>query len=307
MTFSDELKARLRNIHTYVVTPFQQDDLLQIDVEALRHNLRFLVERGVRVLAMGGGTGEFEALTPAEQILLARTALETVAGKALVIATVPGNIGEAVTLLDEYKRLGIEVVLAMPPLLRTRIPDDLGDVVEYYRALSRYTELPLMPYNTQAWPLEIFCRLAEIDGLIGVKDPCQNPHELFRAIQQLGDRFVWIGNKRHDPGVLHLRYQMGIEAFTSGQSNFWPKPELELHQAALRQDWDRMIELQRLCAPLERLRTLSDDAAMVKAGVDLVGLYGGPVRPPRQNITGEGREQVAQVLKELDVPRNGLT
>ena len=46
---------------------------------------------------------------------------------------------------------------------------------------------------------------------------------------------------------------------------------------------------------------------MVKAGVDLVGLYGGPVRPPRQNITGEGREQVAQVLKELDVPRNGLT
>ena len=300
---SPDLRNRLRNVHTYVATPFQKDDLLSIDVDALRCNLQFLVESGVRVVAIGGGTGEFEALTPNEHVEITRTALQTVGNEALVIATVPGNITIARGLLQIYEELGVEVVLGMPPLIRGKIPADLTGTVDYFQLLCGCTSLPVMPYNTQEWPVEIFFRLAEIDGIIGVKDPCHNPHELFKAIQQLGDRFVWIGNKRHDPGVLHLRYQMGIEAFTSGQSNFWPGPELELHEAALALDWDRMIELQQLCAPLERLRMQSDDAAMVKASMDFVGLYGGPVRPPRRNIAAENREQLAETLKALNVPR----
>ena len=70
-----------------------------------------------------------------------------------------------------------------------------------------------MPYNTQAWPPDFFVRLSEIDLIVGIKDPCHVPHNLFRAIQLLGERFVWIGNKRHNPGVLHFRYQAGIEGF----------------------------------------------------------------------------------------------
>ncbi len=305
MGFPDELKFRLRNIHTYVVTPFRADDLLQVDTDALRSNLQFLVERGVRVVAMGGGTGEFEALRPAEQLLIARTALETVGDRALVVATVPANLAEAVDLLAEYEKAGIEVVLAMPPLIRGQIPDDLGDVVEYYRVLCSHAALPVMPYNTQRWPVEIFRRLGEIEGLVAIKDPCISPHNLFRAIKEMGDRFVWIGNKRHDPGVLHLRYQMGIEAFTSGQSNYWPEPELELHEAAQRRDWDRMVELQAVCESLEKQRALSDDAAAVKAGVDLVGLHGGAVRPPRRGISGAEREQMAQLFAEMGVPGAG--
>lgn len=302
MTTSTELADQLKNVHTYVVTPFQQDNLLKIDTDALTNNLRFVVDSGVRVVALGGGTGECEALTPDEHILVTRTALDTVGGEALVVATVPGNIGIATGLLADYERLGVEVVLGMPPLIRGKVPADLSGVAEYFRVLCGSTSLPVMPYNTQAWPVEVFCQLAEIDGIIGVKDPCHNPHELFKAIQQLGDRFIWIGNKRHDPGVLHLRYQMGIEAFTSGQTNFWPGPELELHAAALQQDWTRMIELQRICAPLEQLRLQNDDAAMVKAAMDVVGLYGGPVRPPRRDIPAASRDRLKQTLTKLGVP-----
>jgi len=299
----ESLRARLRNVHTYVVTPFCQDDPLSIDAVALRRNLRFLIDEGVRVVAIGGGTGEFEAITPGEHVELTRAAIEEVGQDSLVIATVPGNIAIARDLLPQYERLGVETVLGMPPLIRGQVPEDLTGVAEFYKMLCGLTRLPVMPYNTQQWPVEVFVQLAEIDGILGVKDPCLNPHELFKAIQQLGDRFVWIGNKKHDPGVAHLRYQMGIEAFTSGQSNFWPAPELEMHAAALRQDWQRMIELQAQCAPLERLRMLSDDAAMVKAAMDYVGLSGGPVRPPRLNISAASRDQLSRTLSELNVPR----
>ena len=299
MPFSEELKSRLRNVHTYVVTPFSKQDLFKVDLAALRGNLKFLVSSGVRVVALGGGTGEFEAITPAEYLSITRAALETVGDDALVIATVPGNLGVAADLLSEYERMGVQIVLGMPPLIRGRIPTDLSGIADFYRLLCQQTSLPVMPYNTQAWPVGVFCELAEVQGIIGIKDPCLNPHELFKAIQQLGDRFVWVGNKRHDPGVLHLRFQMGIEAFTSGQTNFWPQPELELFQLALRQDWNRMVEVQRLCAPLERLRLQNDDAAMVKAAMDLVGLAGGPVRPPRRDVSDQGREQLARTLAEV--------
>jgi dihydrodipicolinate synthase/N-acetylneuraminate lyase len=297
--FPSDLRRRLINVHTYAVTPFKRDDLLEVDLDALAHNLSFLVDRGMKVIAVGGGTGEFEALTEQEYVELARVALEAVNGQALVIATLPANLHAASRLSRSYAELGIEVMLGMPPLIRGRFPNDLEGVYEYYRLLSRASEVPLMPYNTQGWPAEFYERLADIDRIIAVKDPMHHPHTLFRAIQLIGERFVWIGNKRHDPGVVHLRYQMGMQAFTSGQSNFWPEPELEIHRAAQRRDWDRVIELQRQCAPLERLRMESDDAAMVKGAMDFVGLQGGRVRPPRRDLSATARDALHESLQAL--------
>ena len=303
MQANADLRAHLINVHTYVVTPFHDD--LSLNSDALQSNLEFLIDQGVKVLAMGGGTGEFEALTPDEHVTITRLALERAKDQAFVVATVPGNIGIAKELLGEYQSLGVQCVLGMPPLIRGNIPANISGVYEYYRALCAATTLPIMPYNTQGWTVDVYEELAKVDGIICVKDPCLNSHEMFKAIKQLGDRFIWIGNKKHDPGVAHLRYQMGMEAFTSGQSNFWPQPELELHEAAQQQDWPRMVELQSRCAALEGLRILSDDAAMVKAAMDWVGLYGGPVRPPRWNIADESREVLHQTLVELGVPRCG--
>ena len=299
--FSESLKTRLANVHTYAVTPFKTDNVLQVDLKAFEANLEFLIEHGVQVIAVGGGTGEIEALGIDELESLAKTALQVAGDRALVITCLPGNLGEASELVGRYQSLGAQIVLGMPPLIRGKVPLDLEGVFDYYRQLAEVTDLPLMPYNTQGWPAEFFVRLAEIDRILGVKDPCHQPHEFFKAIKLLGDRFVWMGNKRHDPGVVQFRYQMGMQGFTSGQCNFLPGPELEMHAAAQKKDWDRIVELQEQVAPLERLRMAHDDAAMVKAGMDLVGLQGGRVRSPRRAISPEGRAELAKTLKALGV------
>jgi 4-hydroxy-tetrahydrodipicolinate synthase len=296
---ASDLRDRLAAVHVYAATPFARADIFTIDHDALARNIEFLIDGGVRVVAVGGGTGEIEALTNEELEAVARTALDTAGDRALVIASLPGNLGAAVPLARNYAELGLSVALAMPPLIRGLIPTNLDGVLDYYRAVAAATDLPLMPYNTQAWPLEFFERLAGIERIVGIKDPCHVPHTFFRAIKRLGDRFVWIGNKQHDPGVLHFRYQMGIDGFTSGMGNYLPQYELELHEAAQQRDWDRMIELQELVAPLERLRAMADDAASVKAGMDLVGLHGGPVRPPRVDLTETERGVLAAALGEL--------
>ncbi|MFN8619958.1 MAG: dihydrodipicolinate synthase family protein [Chloroflexota bacterium] len=282
-----ELRAALKGVHTYAVTPFKDDDLLAVDHDGLAANLRFLVDHGVRVVAVGGGTGEVDALSSAELEAVARTAMDAIGGRATVIATAPGDLAQAVELLPRYEALGVDAALALPPHVRWKPPADPKGTIDYYRILGDRTALPLMPYNTQGWDAGMFVRLAEIPAIVGVKDPCIDDLPMFRAIQLLGDRFVWIGNKRHDPGVAHLRYQMGMEGFTSGMTNFLPELELWLHDACTDRDWDRAVALQAIAADLERARNASDDAAMIKACMDLVGLRGGRVRPPRRDVDAE--------------------
>ena len=295
---TDELRQRLKTVHAYAVTPFRPDDLMTIDREAFLGNLRYLVEAGVQVIAVGGGTGEIDALRADELEWLARRALDEVGGKALVIPTLPGNTGVAGELASSYQRFGAEVCLAMPPYQRNGVPDDLTGVTDHLRLISAAAPaLQLLPYNTQGWSVEFFEQLATVEAVIGVKDPCFDDHPLFRAIQRLGDRFVWIGNKRHDPGVLHLRYQAGIDGFTAGFINFLPEPELELERLSHDRDWEAMVAIQRRLAPLERLRNRFGDA-LIKAGLDAVGLVGGAVRPPRVDVSDKGRAALGAELEK---------
>ena len=62
-----------------------------------------------------------------------------------------------------------------------------------------------------------------------------------------------------------------------------------------------MVELQDQLAPLERLRSRFDDAGMLKATMELIGLAGGPVRPPRVDLSSEERAEIAIELERLGV------
>jgi dihydrodipicolinate synthase/N-acetylneuraminate lyase len=199
------------------------------------------------------------------------------------------------------EQLGARIALAMPPYIRHEVPENPDGIVEHFRIVAEASGLPLLPYNTQAWPAEFFERLAEIDRIIGIKDPCRSPHGLFIAIRRLESRFVWIGNKRHQAGVLHLRFQMGIQGFTAGLINFVPEFELELFRAVTRGDYETAIALQERLGPLEHLRDVHGDAALPKAGLDLLGQAGGPVRAPRVAVCEKGRQALSAEMTKLGV------
>jgi len=297
--FSESLRRRMMHVHAYAVTPFTTDDVMKLNLKGLQRNLSFLVEKGVKVIVVCGGTGEVEMLDDEELLSAAGAALEVTGDRALLIPTVPDNLKRAVPLLRQYEKMGAEVVLAMPPYFRHRVPEDLGGVFNYYRILGDATGLALLPYNTQGWPPAFFARLAEIDRVIGVKDPCHHPQNLFEAIPLVGDRMVWIGNKRHQEEALRGRFEAGIQGFTAGLINFIPEYELAMMEAGLRKDWERLTALQRTVAPLENLRDRYGDSGMLKAGLELTGLAGGPVRPPRMDMPEEGRRALKAELERL--------
>ena len=54
MPHDTELRNRLKTVHTYAATPFT-DDLQNLDLAGFERNLEFLVEHGMKVIAVGGG------------------------------------------------------------------------------------------------------------------------------------------------------------------------------------------------------------------------------------------------------------
>ena len=61
-----------------------------------------------------------------------------------------------------------------------------------------------------------------------------------------------------------------------------------------------MIDIQARLAPLERLRT-SHAEGIIKSALDLVGLRGGRVRPPRTDASPEGVEALRRELVSLGI------
>lgn len=190
------LRDRIANVHAYAVTPFTDRGVGTVDIHGFQDNLRFMADRGVQVIAVGGGTGEIEALHPDELEALATAAIEAVGDQVLVVACLPTNLGQAIRLAPVYESLGVELMMAVAPQVRWREPVDLEGTFEYYASIAGSCGLPFLPYRIQPWPAEFILHLADIEQIVGLKDPCLEPLELFRAIQMVGDRFVWLGQHR---------------------------------------------------------------------------------------------------------------
>src|SRR3712207_3756304 len=96
MASLDTLRQSLRGVTAFPITPFRQN--LDLDLDALRNNVDWMVRRGIRSLVAAGGTGELYSLTMDEAAAVHRTVIEAAAGRAAVICGVGGKLREAVDL-----------------------------------------------------------------------------------------------------------------------------------------------------------------------------------------------------------------
>src|SRR6266480_683585 len=138
--------ARLRDALTGVigfpVTPFRID--LSVDLDALRHNVRAMLEHPLAALVAAGGTGELYSLTPAEHLDVVTAIVEETQGKVPVIAGTGFSAALGVELARQAAKAGASGILAFPPYYPGAEEDGL---LKYYAALGDATSLGLLIYS----------------------------------------------------------------------------------------------------------------------------------------------------------------
>src|SRR5580692_10793136 len=291
----NELRKKLHGVISFPCTPFKKD--LSLDLDGLRKNLRSLLKHPICAVVAPAGTGEIHSLSPAEHLAVVKTAVEEVKGKVPVLAGTGFNPPIAAELAKQSAAAGVNGILAFPPYYPSM--DDEG-IVAYYRGIAEATPLGLIIYSRDwfAPSPTLVEKLAEqIPRLIAWKDGQADIRRYQMIRQQLGDRLHWIGGAGDD--MVPAYYSMGIRTYTSSIANVAPRLSQRLHELA---SAGHSLELSKLMDELViplyalRARRKGYEVSAMKAMMDMIGMAGGPVRPPLVDLRTEEIQSLKAVM-----------
>jgi 4-hydroxy-tetrahydrodipicolinate synthase len=170
---------------TAIVTPFKTDGT--IDFERFSELALHLVENGSDGIVVAGTTGETPTLTDDERLELFRVAVDTLSGRATVVAgTGTYSTTHSVHLTREAHELGVDGFLVVTPYYNK--PPARG-IVEHFRAIADVSDKPIVVYNIPGRVViniepETIVELAEIPSVRAVK---QANDDLVQARRIVGE------------------------------------------------------------------------------------------------------------------------
>jgi 4-hydroxy-tetrahydrodipicolinate synthase len=170
---------------TAIVTPFKTDGT--IDFERFGELALHLVENGSDGIVVAGTTGESPTLTDDERLELFRVAVDTLSGRATVVAgTGTYSTAHSVHLTREAHELGVDGFLIVTPYYNK--PPARG-IVEHFRAIADVSDKPIVVYNIPGRVVvniepETIVELAEIPSVRAVK---QANDDLVQARRIVGE------------------------------------------------------------------------------------------------------------------------
>lgn len=292
-----ELRQRLHGVIAFPVTPFKKD--LSLDLDGLRRNLRSLLKHPICAVVAPAGTGEIHSLSPAEHLAVVKTTVEEVNGRLPVLTGTGFNPPLAAELAKQAAAAGVSGILAFPPYYPSL--EEEG-IVAYYRGIAEATPLGMLIYSRDWFspgPALVEKLAQQIPRLIAWKDGQGDLRRYQMIRQRVGERLHWIGGAGDDmvPGY----FSMGIRTYTSSIANVAPKLSLRLHELASAGHSDELTRLMNeLVIPLYALRARRKgyEVSAMKAMMDMIGLAGGPVRPPLVDLKPDEVEALKAGLEK---------
>ncbi|MBE9230643.1 4-hydroxy-tetrahydrodipicolinate synthase [Cuspidothrix issatschenkoi LEGE 03284] len=159
-------------IVTAMITPFKTDG--SIDYQLAAKLADHLVNNGTDTLVLCGTTGESPTLSWDEEYQLFVEVLQTVSGKAKVIAGCgSNNTKEAIAATQKAAKIGVHGSLQVVPYYNK--PPQSGLYQHFQAIAASIPDLPMMLYNVpgrtgQNLSPETVVRLAEIDNIVAIKE-----------------------------------------------------------------------------------------------------------------------------------------
>ena len=289
-------ERQLAGVLAPITTPFDSatGDVAPVH---LRHNVSRLIAAGLDGVVVAGSTGESALLDADEQRRMVAWVREVLPDKSwLVVGTGAESTRLAVALTRAAAAEGADAVLARPPgYFSTAVsPASLGD---YFRAVADASPVPVLVYNIPKYthlPIAagLLQRLAAHPNIVGVKDSSGDAKNLAAYRDAAPDWSVFVGSG----ALLYAALELGCEGGILAVACFAAALCAEVLAAFRAGDRARAGRLQERLVPLDREIVGKLGPGGVKAAMDAVGLYGGPVRAPLAPVVAADRERVARLV-----------
>ncbi len=318
----EAMRETVKAVVVVQATPLNRDGSL--DLDGLKANTEFLVERcaGKRlVLVPTGSTGEAYALSDTERLQVIETVIGRASGRLPVVAgTASAGTAQTIELSKAAEKAGADGVQVVLPYYH--VPSEEG-LVRHFLELADALNIGVMIYNNPAvsklWmPPHLMARCAEHPNIVADKE---NAGEvtLYKAMRDAIDpakMSVLCGL-----GDLQFAYTaaLGCPGFVSWTANLAPELSLELLDAADACDFKRVREVIARTARLYEFAGVCAKrrgrdpwilpgftsghiyVGILKAAMEVVGLAGGPVRGPGDDLTVEERQELKALLQDAGI------
>jgi 4-hydroxy-tetrahydrodipicolinate synthase len=291
------MTQRLTGIIPPLVTPFTESG--EIDEKAFRAQARFMLQKGVHGVCIGGSTGEGHTLSLEELRRLVGAASEEIAGKIPVVAGIIVNsTRDAIAKAEAVQKLGV-AALQVTPVHYLFKPDD-DATFDHFKTLTQAVDVPVVIYNVIPWnylrPDLLVRIMAELPGVVGVK---QSQGDL----KLLADLLVTAPKDKviltAVDALLYPSFALGSHGTIAANPAAVPGVCVALWNAVQKGDHAKALAIHK--SLLRFWNTISADnlPACVKHALTLQGCAAGHPRQPMPAPSARQREAIAPALRAV--------
>jgi 4-hydroxy-2-oxoglutarate aldolase len=277
----------------------------EIDVVGMRSNIRAWLNHAVLGVVVGGSTGEAVFLDEDERRSLLEAARDVVdGGRLLVAGTGAESTRATIRLCRTAAEAGVDAVLVQPPAFYAPAMTP-AVLVEHYRRVADASPVPVILYqvpprfSTLDLPSGLVSELSGHDNVAAIKDSRGSLELVGELVEGCREGFqVLVGNG----ALMYASLEVGAVGGILGVANLAPAASAGIVRAFREGRTAEAGRLQERVGPLHKAVVGGLGVPGVKAGLDLLGLRGGPPRSPLRPLDEKGVGEVRRALE-----RAGLT
>jgi 4-hydroxy-tetrahydrodipicolinate synthase len=260
-----------------LVTPFKDD---VVDVTAFEQFVEWQITEGSSALVPCGTTGEAATLTIDEHNAVIALTVQAANGRVPVIAGCGSNdTATAAIHMRHAEKVGATAALVVCPYYNK--PSQRG-LYAHFEALTQASSLPIIIYNIPGrsvveMSVETMARLAELPGIIGVKDATGNLPRVSAQRAACGADFIQLsGNDDMTLGFM----AMGGHGCISVTANVAPRLCAAFQAACAAGDYAQALVLHDRLFPLHTALFSDASPGPTKYALSRAGRMGEAMRLP---------------------------
>ena len=272
-----------------LITPFDTGG--ELDLDAHRHNVRFLAQQGATGFLVGGSTGEGPYLEPGDRDHLATTVRQEVPDAFVLCGIHMESVRQATARIAEVHAAGADAALVITPTTIIRGANEA--VASFYVDVAEAAPLPICLYTVPAvtgyeLPVDDIRRLSAHPAIAGMKDSGGKLERVVEVSETLSQPFyMFIGATR-------IVGAGAYGAIMSCSNYAWPIAA-HLGEAALESNGEVAGYQARLTALTSAIEPLGRPAT--KAAAAMVGMRPGVPRRPLRPLASEHLPVIEAALK----------
>jgi len=300
------MNSPLHGIVPPLVTPLLDNNTL--DIEGLERLIEHVIAGGVHGIFILGTTGEAQSLSfdlRAEMIKQTSKILKN--RIPLLVGISDTSLSDSLKLANIAAEYNADAVVSAPPYYYATGQPEL---IEYYENLIPQLRLPIYLYNMPTHTKVSFApatikKIAENEKVIGFKDSSANGAYFQSVKYEMRNRknfSIFVGPEEMMAEVVSL----GADGGVNGGANLFPKLYVELYDAAVAKDLEKVEELHakvmQICSSLYNVGCHGSSYLKgVKCGLSVLGICSDYVAMPFKKFDKDYRKKIEDAIKTIDL------